>query len=91
VIEEIVKACPERSAVAYFYFDFRNERQRMDVMLRSIVWQLSGRSPFPYSSLCQLHKALRNGTILPQHIELLGVLTDLLSELERTYIVQKTQ
>jgi hypothetical protein len=87
VIREIVKTCPDQSAVSYFYFDFRNERQRMDIMLRSIVWQLSGRSPFPYRSLCQLHKTLGNGTILPQHIDLLGVLKDLLSELDRTYIV----
>ncbi|KAJ7259052.1 hypothetical protein C8J57DRAFT_1185306, partial [Mycena rebaudengoi] len=87
VIVEIVKACPARSAVAFFYFDFRNERQHMDLMLRSIVWQLSGRSPYPYRSLCQLHKTLENGTILPQHVDLLGVLTDLLSELDQTYIV----
>jgi hypothetical protein len=32
VIEEIVKACPDQSSVAYFYFDFRNERQHMDLM-----------------------------------------------------------
>jgi hypothetical protein len=87
VIEEIVKACPEQSAVAYFYFDFRNERQRMDIMLRSIVWQLSRRSPLPYSSLCQLYKTLGNGTIQPQHRHLQEVLENLLSELERTYIV----
>jgi hypothetical protein len=59
----------------------------MDLMLRSIIWQLSGRSPFPYRSLSQLHKTLGNGTILPQHVDLLAVLTDLLSELEQTYIV----
>jgi hypothetical protein len=59
----------------------------MDIMLRSIVWQLSGRSPFPYRSLSQLHRTLGNGTILPQHGDLLGILTDLLSELEQTYIV----
>jgi hypothetical protein len=87
VIEEIVKACPERSVVAYFFFDFRNERQCMDIMLRSIVWQLSRQSPFPYSSLCQLYKTLGNGTTLPQHKHLQGVLEDLLSERDQTYIV----
>jgi hypothetical protein len=87
VIEEIVKTCPNRSAVSYFYFDFRNERQRMDIMLHSIVWQLSGRSPFPYRSLCQLHKTLGNGTIQPQHRHLQEVLENLLSELEQTYII----
>jgi hypothetical protein len=87
VIEEIVKICPNRSAVSYFYFDFRNERQRMDIMLRSIVWQLSGRSPSPYRSLCQLYKSLGNGTVQPQQVHLQAVLGDLLSELDHTYIV----
>jgi hypothetical protein len=87
VIEEIVKACPEWSAVAYFYFDFRNERQRMDIMLCSIIWQLSGRSPSPYSSLHGLYETLGNGTIRPQHIHLQEVLENLLSELNQTYIV----
>ncbi|KAJ7466307.1 hypothetical protein FB451DRAFT_1260627 [Mycena latifolia] len=87
VIEEITMACPEQSAVAYFYFDFSNERQRMDIMLRSIIWQLSEQSPSPYSTLHRLYEALRNGTIQPQRVHLQGVLEDLLSELDRTYIV----
>ncbi|KAJ7480261.1 hypothetical protein B0H11DRAFT_1725052, partial [Mycena galericulata] len=87
VIEEITEACPEQSAVAFFYFDFRNERQHLDIMLRSIIWQLSRRSPSPYSALHQLYKKLGNGTIQPQRVRLQEVLKDLLSELERTYIV----
>ncbi|KAF7344901.1 HET-domain-containing protein [Mycena venus] len=87
VIEEITVACPERSAVAYFYFDFSNERKHMAIMLRSIIWQLSRRSPLPYSALHRLYKTLGNGTIQPQHIYLQGVLEDLLSELDQTYII----
>ncbi|KAF7350138.1 HET-domain-containing protein [Mycena venus] len=87
VIEEITMACPKQSAVAYFYFDFRNERQHMDIMLRSIILQLSRRSPLPYSALHQLYKTLGHGTIQPQHVHLQGVLKDLLSELDQTYIV----
>jgi hypothetical protein len=87
VIEEITVACPKQSAVAYFYFDFRNNRQRMDIMLRSIVWQLSGQLPSPYSTLHQLYAKLKNGTIQPQCIHLQGVLKDLLAELDQTYIV----
>jgi hypothetical protein len=87
VIEEIIKACPDRSVVAYFYFDFRNERQHMDIMLHSIIWQLSGRSPSPYSSLQKLYETLANGTVHPQAVDLLRVLQDLFSELDRTYIV----
>jgi hypothetical protein len=87
VIEEIVKACPEWSAVAYFYFDFRNERQHMDIMLCSIIWQLSGRSPSPYGSLDQLYNTLGTGTIQPQRVHLQELLKDLLSQFNQTYIV----
>ncbi|KAF7345186.1 Pfs domain-containing protein [Mycena sanguinolenta] len=87
VIREIVKTCPEQSSVAYFYFDFSNNRQCLDIMVRSIVWQLSGQSPLPYGALHQLYKALKNGATKPQHEDLLGVLKNLLSELDQTYII----
>ncbi|KAF7358498.1 HET-domain-containing protein [Mycena venus] len=87
VIEDITMACPKQSAVAYFYFYFSKHRQRMDIMVRSIIWQLSGWSSLPYSALHQLYETLGNGTIHPQHVHLQGVLEDLLSELDQTYIV----
>jgi hypothetical protein len=88
VIEKIVVACPERSAVEYFYFDFSNERQLgMDIMLRSIIWQLSGHSPSPYTSLEKLYNKLAHGTVHPQARDLQEVLQDLLSKLDQTYIV----
>jgi hypothetical protein len=87
VIEALVVACPKQSAVAYFYFDFRNERQHMTLMLRSIIWQLSGLSPSPYTALHRLYETLGNGTIQPQRVHLQGVLENLLSELDKTYIV----
>jgi hypothetical protein len=87
VIEEIIVACPEQ-AVAYFYFDFRNDRQQcMDIMLQSIIWQLSECSPSPYGALHELYKRLGNGKIQPQRVHLQGVLKDLLSELDQTFIV----
>ncbi|KAF8148516.1 hypothetical protein K438DRAFT_1688730, partial [Mycena galopus ATCC 62051] len=87
VVEEIIVACSKRSAIAYFYFDFSNDRQRMDIMIRSIIWQLSRLSPSPYSALHRLYERLGNGAIQPQHIHLQGVFEDLLSDLDRTYIV----
>jgi hypothetical protein len=87
VIKEIVLACPEQSTVAYFFFDFRNDRQCVDIMLRFIIWQLSGRSPLPYSTLEQLYKRLGNGAIQPQYEDLQEVLENLLSEFSQTYIV----
>jgi hypothetical protein len=86
LIEEITVASPE-SVVAYFYFDFRNERQRMDIMLRSIIWQLSRRSPSPDNALQRLYEQLGNGNIQPQNERLQRVLKDLLSELDQTYII----
>jgi hypothetical protein len=59
----------------------------MDLMLCSIVWQLCGRLPSGYSSLDRLYKTLGNGTIQPQQGHLQAVLEDLISELDRTYIV----
>ena len=59
----------------------------MDIMLRSIIWQLSGQSPSPYSALQQMYEKLKNGTIQPQCIHLQEVLEDLLSQLDQTYII----
>jgi hypothetical protein len=87
VIEEIIVASPNQ-AVAYFYFDFRKERQQhMDIMLRSIIWQLSECSPLPYSTLHELYKRLGSGKIQPQGAHLQELLKELLSEFDQTYIV----
>jgi hypothetical protein len=59
----------------------------MDIMLRSIIWQLSGHTHSRHSYLEKLYKALGDGTRYPQPVELQRVLEDLLSELDRTYIV----
>ncbi|KAJ7726452.1 ankyrin repeat-containing domain protein [Mycena maculata] len=74
------------SAIAYFYFDFRDERrQRPDVMLRSIIFQLSSQSTPPYRSLSQLHDKM--SSVPPHDEDLLQVLDELLSELGRSYII----
>ncbi|KAJ7606348.1 hypothetical protein DFH06DRAFT_1019409, partial [Mycena polygramma] len=87
IIADIIETCPERSAVAYFFFDFRNDRQRLHIMLQSIVWQLSGRTSPPHGALHRLYRKLGDGTIRPQLSHLREVLQELLSELDGTYIV----
>jgi hypothetical protein len=87
VIKEIVLTGAEQSTVAYFFFDFRNERQHVDIMLRFIIWQLSGQSPSPYNTLEQLYKRLGNGAIQPHHEDLQEVLKNLLSDFNWTYII----
>ncbi|KAJ7080225.1 ankyrin repeat-containing domain protein [Mycena epipterygia] len=75
------------TAVAYFYFDFREaNKQSTEIMLRSIIFQLSAQSPHPYSALDQQYQALK-GQMLPTYQNLLDVLDKLLLELRCTYIV----
>ncbi|KAJ7114699.1 ankyrin repeat-containing domain protein [Mycena epipterygia] len=78
---------PLGTAVAYFYFDFREaNKQSTEIMLRSIIFQLSAQSPHPYSALDQQYQALK-GQMLPTYQNLLDVLDKLLLELCRTYII----
>ncbi|KAJ7105129.1 hypothetical protein C8R43DRAFT_1165980 [Mycena crocata] len=73
--------------VAYFYFDFRDEKkQRVETMLRCIVLQLSAQSPNPYAVLDQLYETVK-GQTLPTRNSLLKVLENLLLELGTTYLV----
>ncbi|KAJ7112611.1 hypothetical protein C8R44DRAFT_985058 [Mycena epipterygia] len=82
-----VQATAGISAVAYFYFDFRNEQNELvEIMLRSIILQLSAQSPIPYAALDQQYKSLR-GQTLPTYQNLLDILEKLLLELGSTYIV----
>ncbi|KAJ7114802.1 hypothetical protein C8R44DRAFT_709937 [Mycena epipterygia] len=75
------------TAVAYFYFDFRDQNKQLtEIMLRSIILQLSAQSPHPYSALDRQY-ALLKGQTLPTYQNLLDVLDRILMELGRTYIV----
>ncbi|KAJ7872181.1 ankyrin repeat-containing domain protein [Mycena olivaceomarginata] len=75
------------TAVAYFYFDFRdNKRQLVEIMLRTIILQLSAQSLHPYAVLHQQYESSK-GQTLPTYPHLLEVLDKLLSEFGRTYIV----
>ncbi|KAJ7112573.1 ankyrin repeat-containing domain protein [Mycena epipterygia] len=81
------KATANTSAVAYFYFDFRNEQnQLVEVMLRSIILQLSAQSPNTYMVLDQQYN-LSSGQTLPTYQNLLDILDKLLLDLGSTYIV----
>ncbi|KAJ6555614.1 ankyrin repeat-containing domain protein [Mycena vulgaris] len=75
------------SSVAYFYFDFRDEKKQLvEVMLRSIILQLSAQSPNDYSALDHLYSS-SNGQTLPTYQNLMDVLHELLQEIGHTYIV----
>ncbi|KAJ6555637.1 hypothetical protein DFH09DRAFT_1318046 [Mycena vulgaris] len=75
------------SSVAYFYFDFGDEKKQLvEVMLRSIILQLSAQSPSDYSALDHLYSS-SNGQTLPTYQNLMDVLHELLQEIDHTYIV----
>jgi hypothetical protein len=88
VIRELFsKELSSNTAIAYFYFDFRDEKsQRMKVVLQSVILQLSAQSLSPYSALDRLYKSYR-GQTLPTHENLLAILDELLSNFEHTYII----
>jgi hypothetical protein len=87
VIRKLFNDHVQGDAVAYFYFDFREEKsQRVKIMLHSIILQLSAQSSKPYSALDRLYKSSA-GQTLPTYEHLLVVLDELLSEFGNTYIV----
>ncbi|KAJ7608295.1 hypothetical protein DFH06DRAFT_1017878, partial [Mycena polygramma] len=74
-------------AIAYFYFDFRDEtKQLRETMLRSIIIQLSEQSPTPYSALDQHFKSCQGGKF-PTYGDLLAMLDTILAQFTGTYIV----
>ncbi|KAJ7279586.1 hypothetical protein C8J57DRAFT_1221241 [Mycena rebaudengoi] len=61
-----------RTAVGYFYFDFRDDKKQLvDTMLRSVVFQLSGQSLDPYAALNSQYARLSQGQTLPTTQDLL--------------------
>ncbi|KAJ6492536.1 ankyrin repeat-containing domain protein [Mycena vitilis] len=74
-------------AIAYFYFDFRDEKkQLLENMLRSIIMQLSAQSLTPYSVLNQHYEACQ-GQVFPTYDDLLAMLATILSGFTGSYIV----
>jgi hypothetical protein len=87
VIRELFSERQPKTAVAYFYFNFRDEKsQCVKVMLQSVILQLSAQSPSPYSALDGLYKTSQ-GQTLPTYENLLAILNKLLSDFAHIYIV----
>jgi hypothetical protein len=81
------KAINTTASVAYFFFDFTDEaRQVVDIMLRSIILQLSAQSPNHYTAPEYLY-ASSNGQTLSTYEDLLLVLDMLILEIDHTYII----
>ncbi|KAJ7788104.1 hypothetical protein B0H14DRAFT_3504662 [Mycena olivaceomarginata] len=87
VIRQLFEKRQDRTAIAYFYFDFRDEKcQRVKIMLQSIILQLSVQSPNFYSALEREYKSSQ-GQTLPTYNNLLAILDELLSDFGHTYLV----
>ncbi|KAJ7111250.1 ankyrin repeat-containing domain protein [Mycena epipterygia] len=75
------------SSIGYFYFDFRDEKKQIvEIMLRSIILQLSAQSPKPYTVLEQAYNSSK-GQTLPTYQNLLDILDQLFQEFNHTYII----
>ncbi|KAJ6571507.1 hypothetical protein B0H19DRAFT_1231288 [Mycena capillaripes] len=61
--------------------------QDLEVMLRSITFQLSAQSSHPHLALDRLHKSFNGGTVPPHDEDLIKVIHQLLMERGRSYIV----
>ena len=75
-------------AVAYFYFDF-NDRQKQDpeLMVRSLICQLSQQCVRMSSGLDSLYSSSQNGLRQPPSDALVKVLQELIEEFPCTYII----
>ncbi|KAJ7127801.1 ankyrin repeat-containing domain protein [Mycena epipterygia] len=84
---KFLKEMGKSSAVAFFYFDFKNkESHAVESALRRIILQLSAQAPNRYRALDK-HYSLSSGQALPTYQDLQDILKELLLELGRTYIV----
>ena len=75
-------------SVAYFYFDFNElEKQKSDVMIRSLVTQLSEQSTKELKELKHLFSFCNNGQRQPDTKSLLTVLKDILKGFNEAYVI----
>ncbi|KAJ6460847.1 hypothetical protein C8R47DRAFT_118153 [Mycena vitilis] len=86
-IDDLFHPVAPSFGIAYFYFDFRDDKkQLLQNMLRSIIMQLSGQSPTPYSVLDEKFKSCQ-GQIFPTYGDLLAMLDTIISQFTGTYVV----
>jgi hypothetical protein len=87
VIRQLFSQRRHGTAIAYFYFDFRDEKsQCVKIMLQSIILQLSAQSPNSYSALKREFESSQ-GQTLPIYDKLLGILGELLSDFGHSYFI----
>lgn len=90
IIEHLLQHCCNGPGMvtAYFYFDFKDtQKQRPELMLRSLLWQLLQRSVTTQRDLETLFSSCENGVRqLLQH-ELLEAVRQIMQEFAHVYII----
>lgn len=83
-----IDALNEKTSIAYFYFDFSDdEKQTVDKMLRSLIFQLwTEMSEIP-QALALLHNSCLNGKRQPKTEQLQCTLQDILQTKDEVFIV----
>jgi hypothetical protein len=90
IIEEVLQHCAEDpgKAAAYFYFDFKDsQKQSSELMIRSVVTQLSQQCIRVPSLLDSLFVSSNNGQRQPSVEGLLDALRQMSEECPATYII----
>lgn len=90
IIENVLRRCEDDpgKAVAYFYFDFKDEqKQRPELMLRSLICQLSQQCVKTPRKLESLFSSCEGTRQQPTTDALLDVLRDMIQEYPQTCII----
>lgn len=88
ILQSVLQHCRDdpRKATVYFFFDF-NDRQKQDpeLMLRSLLYQLSQQSIMIPASLNSLYSSCENGQQQPLLDALLTVMQQMMQEIPHVY------
>jgi hypothetical protein len=90
ILHDLIRHCrndPE-SVVLYFYFDFNDvQKQNPELMLRSLITQLSQPSIYSLEHLSALFSLCGDGQRQPSLLELLTTVEQMIREFAQVYIV----
>jgi len=90
VIEKVASHCSNDPslALAYFYFDFNDERKQLvRNLICSLVSQFASQYPYILDGLATLHSSSQQGRQQPTTASLTKILRDMISGFRHTYIV----
>jgi hypothetical protein len=88
IIQDLTSHCDSNSSVAYFYFDFHDSaKQRYEILVRSLITQLSDQSVGTPEALEILFSSCQDGKRQPTVNALVTTLQSILRSFRESYIV----